>query len=193
MAEGAQKLVDGISDPKSIANLRASLASTQKLLHATAEGDGLMHSLFYDRATAHTLGDLIGHTDRIASELASAIHHVDGVLGATDKDGQQLINNLSRASRNLGEVAGTLHTAQLVPNLDRAAQQIGELVSYMRSGQGTLGALLIDPTAYEQLVTILGGVERSRLLRAAVRYAIAKSEVKQAIPDPPPIAVKAAR
>ena len=35
-----------------------------------------------------------------------------------------------------------------------------------------MGALLEDPTVYEQLVVILGGVGRSKVLRALVRYVI---------------------
>ena len=48
-------------------------------------------------------------------------------------------------------------------------------------------ALVQDPTVYEQLVTILGGVGRSRVLRALVRFAISKEENKTARHlDPPP-------
>ena len=37
--------------------------------------------------------------------------------------------------------------------------------SYMKKGQGTVGALIMDPTIYDQLVSVLGGVARSRILR----------------------------
>ena len=48
------------------------------------------------------------------------------------------------------------------------------------AGQGTLGALVVDPTVYEQLVQVLGGVGRSRVLRALVRYAISRDDEKGA-------------
>ena len=50
----------------------------------------------------------------------------------------------------------------------------------MKAGQGTLGALVVDPTVYEQLVQVLGGVGRSRVLRALVRYAISRDDEKGA-------------
>ena len=50
----------------------------------------------------------------------------------------------------------------------------------MNSGRGTIGMALKDPTVYEQLVTVLGGVARSRVLRALVRYAILKDDGQKA-------------
>ena len=41
-------------------------------------------------------------------------------------------------------------------------------------------ALVVDPTVYEQLVQVLGGVGRSRVLRALVRYAISRDDEKGA-------------
>jgi phospholipid/cholesterol/gamma-HCH transport system substrate-binding protein len=40
-------------------------------------------------------------------------------------------------------------------------------------GKGTVGALLKDPTVYQDLKLLVGNVRRSRMLRALVRYTIA--------------------
>lgn len=37
----------------------------------------------------------------------------------------------------------------------------------------------MDPTVYEQAIVVLGGVARSRMLRALVRYAISRSDNQQ--------------
>jgi len=39
----------------------------------------------------------------------------------------------------------------------------------LKSGDGTLGALIQDPTVYENLVQFLDGAQRSFLLRALIR------------------------
>ena len=39
----------------------------------------------------------------------------------------------------------------------------------LETGEGTLGALLADPTVYERLVAILEGAQRSLLLRSLIR------------------------
>jgi phospholipid/cholesterol/gamma-HCH transport system substrate-binding protein len=42
----------------------------------------------------------------------------------------------------------------------------------LKSGEGTVGALLEDPTVYENLVQFLEGARRSYLLRTLIRSTI---------------------
>src|SRR5439155_306436 len=44
-----------------------------------------------------------------------------------------------------------------------------KLLDRLAEGEGTIGALLADPTIYERLVTILEGAQRSFLLRSLIR------------------------
>ena len=46
----------------------------------------------------------------------------------------------------------------------------------MRAGKGTIGALMVDPSVYEDVKLLLGNVERNKALRALVRYSIEKDE-----------------
>ena len=48
----------------------------------------------------------------------------------------------------------------------------------MRQGKGTVGALLVDPSVYEDMKMVLGNVERNDVLRALVRYSIKQDEKK---------------
>jgi polysaccharide biosynthesis/export protein len=52
-----------------------------------------------------------------------------------------------------------VHASQIVPNLERATGDVAALTRYARAGQGTVGALLVDPTLYDQFVTVLGEVK----------------------------------
>ena len=49
----------------------------------------------------------------------------------------------------------------------------------MRQGKGTIGALLVDPTVYEDIKSAVGNVERNEVLRALVRYSIKADEQKK--------------
>jgi hypothetical protein len=51
----------------------------------------------------------------------------------------------------------------------------------MRQGKGTLGALLVDPSVYEDLKMLLGNVQRNQALRALVRYSIQKDDGAPAV------------
>jgi phospholipid/cholesterol/gamma-HCH transport system substrate-binding protein len=103
-----------------------------------------------------------------------------------------VVNNISRAAKGFGQIATELQQWQVVANLAHASADLAQVSGQLRRGEGTLGALVQDPTVYEQLVTILGGVARSRILRALVRFAISKSEQHEAQhlqakqPAPPP-------
>jgi phospholipid/cholesterol/gamma-HCH transport system substrate-binding protein len=63
-----------------------------------------------------------------------------------------------------------------------------QVVTDMRSGKGTLGALLVDPSVYEDLKLMLGNVDRNRTLRALVRYSIKADEKSPSVEvrDPGP-------
>jgi phospholipid/cholesterol/gamma-HCH transport system substrate-binding protein len=67
------------------------------------------------------------------------------------------------------------------------------IVADMKSGKGTLGALLVDPSVYEDLKVVLGNVERNKALRALVRYSIRRDGSQPGIEvrDPTPNAVGA--
>ena len=51
-----------------------------------------------------------------------------------------------------------------------------DIVRGVKQGKGTVGALLVDPSIYEDLKRVLGNVERNSVLRALVRYSIRRDE-----------------
>jgi phospholipid/cholesterol/gamma-HCH transport system substrate-binding protein len=179
VADGAAALADDLSAADARADIKGSLAALHKLLDATAHGQGLAHALFYDRKTARAIGGIASGIDRMVARVNTAVAALQPILDSTDADGRQLVNNLSRAARGLGAVATQVEQSKVVPNMERASADLAHLTGRVRRGEGTLGALVQDPTVYEQLVTILGGVERSRVLRMLVRYAISKDDVKE--------------
>jgi phospholipid/cholesterol/gamma-HCH transport system substrate-binding protein len=179
---------DELASPRSRADIRGSLSAMHELLEATAHGSGLAHALFYDRRTATAIGGVATGVDRLVTRVNAAVAALQPILDATDKDGRQLLNNLSRAALGIGQVASQLESSRVVPNLERASDDLAQVSGQLRSGKGTLGALVQDPTVYEQLVTILGGIGRSRVLRALVRFAISKEDTREAqhVAEPPP-------
>jgi phospholipid/cholesterol/gamma-HCH transport system substrate-binding protein len=52
------------------------------------------------------------------------------------------------------------------------------IVGDIRQGKGTLGALIVDPTLYEDVRSVVSNVERNEVLRALVRYSIKADEQK---------------
>jgi hypothetical protein len=123
---------------------------------------------------------LLARVDALSGHVDEAVLHVDALLGATDKDGAQLVNNLSRAAMSFGDVADQVRQSKVIPQLDQASADLAAMAAYARSGHGTIGLAVMDPTVYEQMVTVLGGVARSRILRALVRFAILNDDGQKA-------------
>jgi phospholipid/cholesterol/gamma-HCH transport system substrate-binding protein len=178
VADRAAAAIEQFADPKTIAQVRESVLHIHALLHATEKGDGLAHAMFYDKRTADELQRLETNLSRLTEHVDRGVQHLDAVLAATDGDGRQLINNVSRAARSVGRTADEISQSNVVANLSKASGDLAQMTAYMKEGRGTLGALVVDPTVYEQLVQVLGGVGRSRILRALVRYAISRDDEK---------------
>jgi phospholipid/cholesterol/gamma-HCH transport system substrate-binding protein len=180
VADRAAAAVEQFADSKTVGEVRDSVLHIHALLHAADKGNGLAHALFYDKRTADELTRLETNLSRLSEHVDRGVQHLDAVLGATDSDGKQLLNNVSRAARSVGQTADEIQQSHVVTNLAHASGDLAAMTGYMKAGQGTLGALVVDPTVYEQLVQVLGGVGRSRILRALVRYAISRDEDKSA-------------
>lgn len=215
VADGAAKLMDSISDPQTIGDLKGTVASVNKLLNAAQTGNGLAHSMFYDPATGKQFGQLIGQVSQLATEVNTGMKSINAILAQTDAEGRNLINNVSHTAKSIGDTATELRSSNVIANAARAmadadktildadkvvlnadkvmanangfSKDLADMAAYMKQGRGTMGGIIMDPILYERLLTILGGVERSRILRAVVRYAITKSDppvVAQSIAEP---------
>jgi hypothetical protein len=75
-----------------------------------------------------------------------------GTIGALVKD-EPAEGSLRDASRDLQSTLANLK----------------EITAKLNDGEGTLGALISDPTLYERLLSILEGAQRSFLLRGLLR------------------------
>ncbi len=184
-ATKAALAMDELADPKTIADVRIAVHSMRVLIHEAETGTGLAHQLFYDHHTAQEIDQLATQLNALSGNLNRGVSKIDAILAATDDKGDQLINNFSRAALAIGQVATQVRDSHVVPNLEKATasasvamDKAGGVIDYIKSGQGSLGGVIMDPTAYEQLLTILGGVQRSRILRAVVRYAVSQGDKK---------------
>lgn len=180
IADNLSDVMHELADPKTVAAFRSSMASIRDLLEQAKSGKGLAHSIFYDKASAENFERLTRELNKLVDHVNEGVKSLDTLLAATDGEGRQVINNVSRAAKRVGETAAELQRTQTLANLEKASKDLSEITGYVKSGRGTIGALVADPTVYEQLVQVLGGVQRSRVLRALVRYAISRDEGRSA-------------
>jgi phospholipid/cholesterol/gamma-HCH transport system substrate-binding protein len=154
------------------AQLNQTTASINAILGRVQNGPGLAHELLYGEESAKAVSQFGGAADELRLTLKGI------------RDG----NGLARSV-----IYGDEGSQQMMSNLNQMSGDLKQIVADMKSGKGTLGALLVDPSVYEDLKMVLGNVERNKALRALVRYSIRRDGTQPGVEvkDPAPAAVGA--
>ena len=186
----AHDLIYGKEGAQLLGRVDNMAQTLERLAKAIETERGLLHALIYT-PEEETLGRLTRTLDR-ADALLKDVKDGPGMLHALiyDREGAELIARLGRTSERLDAFVGSLQEGKgLVPSLlfdpervkvldDLQAAAAGlraltgdlqAVVARLRQGEGTLGALLEDPTVYEDLSALLRGANRSLILRSLIR------------------------
>ena len=208
--------VEGYTDPALRKDVTNFVASASHLLGAVEKGDGPLHMLFFDKQAGGDVKLLLGRATQVAAHVDRTVSEVDGIL-ADVRTGNGTIHALlydpkgAKAIRELGdaadELSGLVHDAKVSKNgavhqlvygdssgmfadLGGVAKDLKKVTGMIARGEGTLGALVTDPTVYDDLRTVLGNVKRNRVLRALVRYSISNGEDLDKVGKPQEAPVK---
>jgi len=128
-------------------DLAEAIGSLNRIMGEIERGKGLLHALLYDAKSREALDD-VKQAARGLNELITQSREQKGlahVLFADPRAGH-IMADLEQTSKNLKLVS------------DRLAK-----------GEGTLGALIDDPTLYEDLSSLLRGANRSLILRTLIQ------------------------
>lgn len=129
----------------------------------------------------------INYTAAIENGI-SAVESLSKIFKKVEEGG--LAESLSNVSASLDESIkafqkgdGLLYSLmyeprgkELLGNLVKTTESLREITGKIASGEGTIGALTADPTLYENLKRLLGGAERSFILRNLIRKSIEKGK-----------------
>jgi phospholipid/cholesterol/gamma-HCH transport system substrate-binding protein len=201
--EQLEPLAKSLADPRLAEDVKGAVADVHELLDAVVHGDGTMHHLFYDRATADSVNSLIANLSQSSSRLNVVLGDVDD-LTAHVRQGPGIAHALIYDGELSGHAAGSLaelhedlkairegnglahallygdsSSQHVMTNVNAISDDLRAIVGGVREGKGTIGALLVDPTIYEDLKAAIGNVERNQVLRAFVRYSIKADEQRK--------------
>jgi phospholipid/cholesterol/gamma-HCH transport system substrate-binding protein len=198
--EELEPLAKALGDPKLAADIQGSAADLHSLLEAIVHGDGTAHRLFYDHREADQLSELLGNLsqasnrlDATLADIQDATSHVrqgPGIAHALLYDGEISKNaagtmaELHEDLRAIRQGNGLAHailygddnSQHIMANFNAMSDDLRVIVAGVRQGRGTIGGLLVDPTVYEDIKSLVGNVERNEVLRALVRYSIKADE-----------------
>ncbi len=149
--------------------LSRTLQGVNAIVRRIEQGPGFAHDLIYEREGSQALGQF----GRAAEEVGLSLRGI--------REG----NGLARAVLYGGD---GVPTDAVMSDLAAISHDLRQVVAGVRAGRGTIGALLVDPSVYEDLKLLLGNVERNKTLRALVRYSIRRDEKLEPVQvrDPAP-------
>jgi phospholipid/cholesterol/gamma-HCH transport system substrate-binding protein len=173
-------------------------------LDAIVQNDSVAHRLLFDADEAKKVSNVLGNFSTasnefpaIAADARDVADHVKsgpGIAHAAIYDGDMSSNaagTLAEIHQDLEAIRkgnGLAHSVlygddpsqHMMANLNAMSDDLRSIVGNVRAGKGTIGALLVDPSIYEDLKSAIGNVERNEVLRALVRYSIKADEQKPA-------------
>jgi phospholipid/cholesterol/gamma-HCH transport system substrate-binding protein len=204
-----ENVTRSLGDPKVAEDLRGTIANLNAITGGVARNkDGAAHKLIFDpeqgKRIDHTIANLEGITTQLNAvsgdlrEMTSRVKSGPGLAHAMvydDKLPQELTGVMSETRQALEAVRtgnGVAHavvygdqsTRTAIDALVGTLLDVRYLVGQVRAGKGTIGALLVDPSVYEDIKQLVGNVDRNQVLRAFVRYSIKEDEAKRGEPPP---------
>ena len=191
---------DGQTAGKDVMEMLASIKTT---IVAIEKGNGIAHRLIYDPSAGRNLASALANIDdatvsiaAIAKEIRSGeggLHQlvygdkVTNLLASLSGAGakiETLIGEVQTGNGVLHELVYTESGKNLLANLTDASADIREVVAGIKRGEGTLGGILIDPTIYQDVKSLLGKAQRNQVLKAFVRDNLRRSEQKEGLDGP---------
>lgn len=193
---------ENLADPALADGLKGSVKSLQIILDGVANKDGTAHRLIFDVEQAKKVDHILSNLDVTSANLAATTANMRDVSERA-KTGPGLVHSVVYDEKMAASTAGTLaevHGAlkgirennglahaviygddqgssqKVMANLGAMSEDLREIVHNMKQGRGTIGALLVDPSVYEDIKQLVGNVERNQVLRALVRYSIKQNE-----------------
>lgn len=134
------------------------------ILERVEKGEGLLGALLTEK-TDPTLLESLGRSAARLEEILKNVQEGDGLLHAViyGEEGKSLVTD-ARQTVDTG--------AEVLQDLRVVATNLKHITTALAEGEGTLGALLQDPTVYEDLSSLLRGAERNWILRGLIRSSV---------------------
>jgi phospholipid/cholesterol/gamma-HCH transport system substrate-binding protein len=158
LAKNLNAVVTGLRGEQADKGLASAVASIGDILSEIQHGDGMLHSLIYDEYEG-------GGVASIQKSLVT----LEGILDEV-ATGNGLLHSL---------VYEPLTEQDVVLEVLDAGARLNSILAKIDTGEGTLGLLLNDPSLYEDLKQLVGGAERSTLVKTLIQMSGGRKEVDQ--------------
>ena len=199
------ELLGGLGEEKAAREVAETVRALKKTLASVERGRGLLHGLIYEGKGKQLLDDL-AEASRTLKRVAADIEKGEGLLHTLiyEDKGKAILSDFRRTASALEQAATRAEKAasaiegfaartekgegllsallfdpkgrEVVEDLKAVSQDLKAVTGKIVQGEGTLGALIEDPTLYEDLSSLLRGARRSWILRSLIRSSVKGGE-----------------
>jgi phospholipid/cholesterol/gamma-HCH transport system substrate-binding protein len=158
-------------------------------------GEGLIHSMIFDPEGGRIL-DSVAKSAKQFEGMVADMQKGDNLLNALLYDPEfkdaakrfvTLPDRIDEILKQISDGKGLLHgllydteKANMLDDLSVTLANMKAITEKTAAGEGTLGAIINDPTLYDDLKMLLRGAERSFVLRRLIRHSIENAEKAEA-------------
>ena len=124
------------------------------------------------------LSQFINKGDQLMISLNSIAGNLDLILKQFEAQGRSamIFDGLAQTAKNLSQTTEALHHEMTHLKNGKIGLQLSQIVEKINHGTGTIGALINDPSLYDEVKALLGGANRSRMVRNIVRQTLQSSQ-----------------
>jgi phospholipid/cholesterol/gamma-HCH transport system substrate-binding protein len=148
LAANLNRVIEGFGKQGGGESLASSVDAFRAIVSQIQDGRGLLHSLIYDEYT----GGGVESIERSLARFESILREID--------QGEGILHSL---------IYDAPTEQDLVIEALEAGARLNSILAKIDRGEGTLGLIVNDPTLYEDLKLLVGGANRSALVRGMIR------------------------
>jgi len=146
---------------KAVNRINKTIAEVEGAIADVKKNDSLAHALLFADGGDKTMASVEAAVDE-AKRILEDVRTKEGLV-------HQLIYREDNG-------AAVTNITQVTEDLRATTADVRALVESTKKGEGTVGALLKDPTVYEDLKILLGNMKRNDAVKALVRYTIERED-----------------
>lgn len=148
LAANVNRVVAEFGEAMGGQKIAQATGSLTAIVSEIQDGDGLLHSLIYDRYQGSGV-------ESIESSLATL---------------EDILNEIALGKGVLHQmIYGGAEDQDVLRDALAAVARLDSILSKVDGGEGTLGLLVNDPGLYQDLQELLGGAQRSLVVRSLIR------------------------
>ena len=157
VVDSIYKNLKEIEETRLFERLGNSAKSLNDVIEEIKTGKGMLHSLIYEPEGK----SLIDNISKTSEHLRKVTQDVD-----------RITNQIKSGNGLLHAILYDEEKGKILDNLAEATDDLKNVTEKIAEGEGSLGAIINDPDLYDNLNQLLGGANRSFILRTLIRRSI---------------------